>query len=112
MKKYKLLKHIDNEDWNEIELWKIFELNTGYFHFNDWGNCPINFLIKEWYMEEIIEWKIWDNFVKEYDSWVISFNRIIELEIWDNIYINGININNKGYKLRKPTQEELEIYFN
>lgn len=55
MKKYKLLKHIDNQDWNEIEIWKEFELNKDFFQFNDWWRCSIDFLIRKWYIEEVKE---------------------------------------------------------
>ena len=89
--KYKLLKHIDNEDWNEIELWKTFELNTEYFHFNDWKTCPIDFLIREWYIVKI-DFKVWDYLVRE-DWNCTSYIRIYSItnssEWWQ--YINWIN---------------------
>lgn len=115
MKRYRLLKHIDNEDWNEIEIWKQFEL-TDYFHFNDWQTIPVSFLIREWYIEEIKEelkpkFKVWDYAVWKYGN---RYVKIIDIHFIDNSFKYNSYWDWYHYKecnLRFPTKEELEKYF-
>lgn len=117
MKKYKLLEHIDNEEWEEIGIWDIFEIaSNDYFTFSDWKTCPISFLIREWYIEEIKEqlpkFKVWDYVVWNKHtsfSWDI-YIKIHSIHTIDNEFAYNFEKFREN-NLRLPTEEELKKYF-
>jgi len=85
--KYKLLKYIEKEE-DSIKIWETFETDCTYVKIdNDW-RIDIRFLIREWYIEEVVEkidfskfiWRDknslvikWDNLLKSWSDWAISY---------------------------------------
>lgn len=65
--------------------------------------------------KEIIQWKIWDKVIielqwysKPYRIWIVQYMshyaEWLMLSIWDALFYDT--------SCRKPTEEELELYFN
>lgn len=109
VKKYKLLKDIP---W--CKAWTIFEVRKNYIEFWNWSFYEKD-LTPDWF-EEIEDnfkdnLKVWDYYVKEYSSWVCAYKSLKEIEVWQDTFIDGSNIKNTGYIIRKPTEEELKKYF-
>lgn len=102
MKKYKLLKHIDNEQWEEMKVWTIFKLEWDVFQFNDWHTCPISFLLQEWYVEKVEEKEIKEiiNLLRRHASIITSSDKI-------NLHIYIDSIEKKIEEL-----EEIETQYN
>jgi hypothetical protein len=116
--KYKLLKYIEKEE-NSIKIWETFETDCTYVRiYSDW-RVDINFLIREWYIEEVVVKKIdfskfiwrddrdlvikWDNFLISWKGNVWYFKRFIaddklnyiecelkDLEKWDVFILKDV----------------------
>lgn len=53
MKTYKLLEQIEPED--SIPVWDIFQEEGNLIKLNNWNTIPANWLIEQWYIEEVKE---------------------------------------------------------
>lgn len=112
--KYKIKKSVF---WKEI--WDIIEIDEKKIYYpktdNDISqfllNIPISFLIKDWYIEEVKEkpkFKVWD-YAVVFDAIITQYIKIIEIYKANNgeYFYNW----NQAKVLRKPTEEELKLYF-
>jgi len=118
MRKFRLLKYIEEKE-DSIPIWTTFDTDWDKVVFDWWWDINVNFLIKEWYIEEIFElkeilpkFKVWDYVVwnkKTGFSWDIY----IEIHSIHNID-NEFAYNFEKFRendLRLPTEEELKKYF-
>ncbi len=91
MTKYRLLKYIEKE-WS-IKIWETFDIDKKYVTLdNDW-QIDVDFLIREWYIEEIIE----------------KPKLLKNLNIWDKVYYiteNKIN----DYMFNNSFLEDIDDY--
>jgi len=89
--KYKLLKQIEEKD--SIKVWSIFDIWDHRTTLDiDIPECqvPINFLISQWYIEEVKEAKtIYD--LKKWDKYYVldDWNEITKYEVPSNAYFDN-----------------------
>lgn len=98
MKKYKLLKKLETE--NSFEIWTIFDIKTitanwtAFINLDDWSCISADFLIREWYIEEVQyenpKFKIWDYIFldKNFTDYTrLEYSKIHTISKWvDDIY--------------------------
>ena len=132
MKRYKLLKKIENKNsiniWDEFEARTVNEKGIAFIDLDDTSSISETFLIQEWYIEAIKEkfipqwsWKpkfrIW-NRIKYFNTFTIITGIKHDKYNWDNDLIHysiaSSNIREcfiKEERLEKPTDEEVDIYY-
>ena len=120
MRKFRLLKYIEEKE-DSIPIWTTFDTDWDKVVFDWWWDINVNFLIKEWYIEEINEtlssFRIWDKvrrdvrYYKKWEKWKV-FDYEIITKIWVNSdwEIDQINWNMiEWYRL--ANNEEIQKYY-
>ncbi len=114
MKTYTVIKDFINSEWFKVSSWFIVN-----YKIDDY----IKLLINNWFIEEIKEedkyykipkFKVWDKVVWDSDykpCYMIIFELYPTIE-WYIYNFRDDSIKFKEDELRKPTQEELDLYFN